>query len=127
MDHSFVDTRAYLERELAYTPDKAITKAIELKRGLGDTSIPGGFTKGIVYFRGLLAIDDFAERGGDIKRLYIGKIALEDLELAEKVPGLRAPLLLPSYLRSPKDTVERSPSSAKPSKEKAEQKDDGEE
>ncbi len=99
LHHPFVETRHYLEQVLGYTPDKAITKTIELKRGLGDTREPGSFTKGLVYFRGQQAVEDFINRGGDLRRLYVGKVALEDLELAEKVAGLKAPLLVPGFLR----------------------------
>jgi alpha-L-glutamate ligase-like protein/uncharacterized protein (TIGR02421 family) len=104
-EHSFVDTRRYLEAELHYTPQKALTKAIELKRGLNDASEPGCFTKGIVYFRGWQAIEQFAAAGGDLRRLYIGKIALEDLEMAERVPGVKPPMLIPSFLREMKENV----------------------
>ncbi len=100
--HSFSDTRRYLEEALEYTPAKALTKSIELKRGLHDASEPGGFTKGIVYFRGQLAIERFVQEGGDLKRLYIGKVALEDLHLAEQIEGLKAPILIPGFLREAK-------------------------
>lgn len=99
LDHSFADTRQYLEEELGYDESKSLTTAIGLKRGIADTSRPGAFTKGIVYFRGWRAIDDFVQRQGDLKRLYVGKVALEDLELIEKIPGLKAPLLLPEFLQ----------------------------
>jgi alpha-L-glutamate ligase-like protein/uncharacterized protein (TIGR02421 family) len=98
-EHSFADTRKYLEEELGYRPDKALSKAIDLKRGLTDTSQPGGFTKGIVYFRGLRAIEHYLLQGGDLRRLYIGKIALEDLDLLEQIPGIKEPILLPLHLR----------------------------
>jgi len=99
MTHPFVETRQYLEAELGYNHAKALTKVIELKRGLHDTSELGSFTKGLVYFRGLRNIEKFVNEGGDLKRLYIGKIALEDLEQAEEVPGVQLPLLLPAFLR----------------------------
>jgi uncharacterized protein (TIGR02421 family) len=100
LEHSFIDTRRYLQDELGYTPEKALSKAIEVKRGIGDTSEPGGFTKGVVYFRGLRAIEQYLLHGGDLKRLYIGKIALEDLELMEKIPGVKQPIVLPVFLRN---------------------------
>jgi len=101
LEHSFVQTRQYLIDELGYSPAKALTKAIELKRGIHDASEIGCFTKGLVYFRGSRAIEQFVANGGDLKRLYVGKIALEDLELAEKVEGLKKPMLIPSFLRQP--------------------------
>ncbi|MCF7844400.1 MAG: DUF1704 domain-containing protein [Kiritimatiellales bacterium] len=99
LNHSFAETRAYLEEEIGYSEGKSITQAIAIKRGLSDTSENGGFTKSLVYFRGLRAIERFLENGGDLKRLYVGKIALEDLELVEKLPDLQKPLLIPDFLR----------------------------
>jgi alpha-L-glutamate ligase-like protein/uncharacterized protein (TIGR02421 family) len=99
LEHSFAETRRYLEEELFYRPEKALSKAIDLKRGMTDTSAPGGFTKGLVYFRGLRAIEHYLQQGGDLARLYIGKIALEDLDLLEQIPGVKAPILLPMFLR----------------------------
>jgi len=99
LTHSFAETRRHLEQELGYSTEKALTKCIELKRGLSDTSIPGSFTKGIVYFRGLRRVEQFVEEGHDLRRLFIGKIALEDILLAEQIPGVRAATLLPRFLR----------------------------
>lgn len=99
LTHSLAQTRTYLQAELGYTAEKAVNQSISMKRGLGDTSEPGGFTKSVVYFRGLRAIEKFVENGGDIRRLYIGKVALEDIEIAEKLPELKPPLILPGYLR----------------------------
>lgn len=99
LEHSFAQTRCYLEEELGYRPDKALSKAIDFKRGLQDTSEPGGFTRSLVYFRGLRAIEGFVERGGDLRQLYVGKIALEDLSMIKEIPGVREPILLPLWLR----------------------------
>ena len=98
LDHSFAETRKYLEDELGYPPYKAIASTISMKRGLTDTSEPGGFTKSIVYFRGYRAVLQFIDDGGDLKDLYIGKIAMEDLDNIKKIPELQAPLLLPNFL-----------------------------
>jgi alpha-L-glutamate ligase-like protein/uncharacterized protein (TIGR02421 family) len=99
LDHSFAQTRAYLQHELGFTAEKALTKTIDLKRGLSDTSLPGAFTKALVYFRGQRAVERFLSQGGDMRRLYVGKVAIEDLDLIEKIPGLRKPFLLPMFLR----------------------------
>ncbi len=99
LEHSFADTRRYLHEELGFDADKALTKAIDMKRGLVHTSEPGGFTRGIVYFRGLRAIEHFIAEGGDLRRLYIGKIALEDLDMLKDVAGIKDPLILPEFLR----------------------------
>jgi uncharacterized protein (TIGR02421 family) len=99
LEHSFVETRQYLEAELGYSPEKALTQAINIKRGLTDTSEPGGFTKSAVYFRGLRAIEEFVAAGGNLADLYIGKITLADLDLIKQVPDLQSPVLLPAFLR----------------------------
>jgi alpha-L-glutamate ligase-like protein/uncharacterized protein (TIGR02421 family) len=99
VEHSFADTRLYLEDALGFDSKKALTTTIGLKRGLKHTEEPGAFMKGLVYFRGFRAIETFVENGGDLKRLYIGKIALEDLDLAEQVPGIKQALIVPEFLR----------------------------
>ncbi|PIQ76112.1 hypothetical protein COU78_05945 [Candidatus Peregrinibacteria bacterium CG10_big_fil_rev_8_21_14_0_10_49_24] len=119
LEHSFAETRRYLKEELGYGEEKALNQAISIKRGLGDTSHPGGFTKSLVYFRGLRAVEQFVRNGGDLTRLYVGKIAMEDLAMVEKVPELQKPLLLPEFLRKKK---EDAPKKATPKKEKAKKK-----
>ncbi len=99
LGHSLAQTRTYLEAELGYTPERALQQSISMKRGLGDTSDAGGFTKSMTYFRGVRAIEKFVDGGGDLKRLYIGKVALDDLELIEQLPDLKSPLILPEFLR----------------------------
>ncbi len=99
LKHSFAETRAFFMEDLGYTPEKSLTQTIAIKRGLSDTSEDGGFTKSVVYFRGFKAIEKFIKNGGDLIRLYVGKIALEDLELVEELPELREPLLVPEFLR----------------------------
>lgn len=107
LEHSFADTRKYLIEELGYTDQKALSQSIAVKRGLADTSEPGAFTKGVVYYRGQRAIEQFLAQGGDLVRLYIGKIALEDLELLEGIPGIKKPLVLPTFLREPVPEVKK--------------------
>ncbi len=98
MTHSFAETRAYLLSELGFSAEKALSKTLDLKRGLTTSADSGVFTKSLVYFRGLRAIEQFVARGGDLKALYIGKIAMEDLSLIEKIDGIREPMFLPSFL-----------------------------
>ncbi|MDD5624016.1 MAG: DUF1704 domain-containing protein, partial [Candidatus Peribacteraceae bacterium] len=99
LSHSFAETRAFLEEELGYSREKALNKALDMKRGIRDTSEPGAFTKGIVYFRGQRMVERFLAKGGDLRRLYVGKVSLPDLPLIEQIPGLLPPLLLPAFLR----------------------------
>lgn len=94
----FRSLRTQLE-ELGFTREKALSKALSLKRGLADTAQPGCFTKDLAYFCGQRMIDAFVVNGGDLKRLYIGRVSLEDLPLIEHVPDLKKPILLPRFLR----------------------------
>jgi len=98
MEHSFAETLAYLEG-LGYPPEKAMNKAFDCKRGLSHTAEPGAFTKSIVYFRGQRTVEQFLAAGGDMRSLYIGKIALEDLPLIEAMDDIKEPLILPLFLR----------------------------
>lgn len=97
--HGFGDTRKYLETTLSYTSEKALSKAIDVKRGLTQTGKPGAFTKGSVYFTGLTSLESYVSGGGDLRRLYVGKVTLEDLALVEQIPHIGKPLLLPEWLR----------------------------
>lgn len=106
--HSFAETRRYLRDELGMRQEKAIAKAIDFKRGIARGEDAGAFTKGLVYFRGWRKIGDFVARGGEIRDLYIGKIAVEDMEVLKNMKELRPPVLLPTNLRTPaKKTVSK--------------------
>ena len=99
LTHSFAQTRRYLTEKLGYNPDKALGKTMDVKRGLRDTAEHGAFTKGALYLRGAESIARFSAEGGDLKRLYIGKVTLKDLALIEQIPDLQPPLMLPEWLR----------------------------
>ncbi|MBN2142335.1 DUF1704 domain-containing protein [Candidatus Woesearchaeota archaeon] len=70
------------------------------KRGLKDTSKPGGNTKDYIYLQGYFEVKEFLEKEGDegLRRLYRGKVGIKDLEAVEKVPGLKEPVLLPDNM-----------------------------
>lgn len=127
LDHSLVETREYLEDELGYDRNKAISGAISMKRGLTHTAESGGFTKSIVYERGLQAIEHFIQEGGNIADLYVGKIAIEDLEVVKKIDELEAPLLLPAFLQSDDEPKKSPPKKSKAKKKKTEVDTGGEE
>lgn len=81
-------------------PESAFAKTMNIKRGLGDTGRPGGFTKGHVYFSGYLEIAEFLESGGDLGELYLGKVSPKDLSLIRQLPGLVPPKYLPNQLET---------------------------
>ena len=98
MHGSFAEIYAQLIR-YGFDMERAWRVALKAKRGLSDTSKPGAFTKDIVYFQGYRMIQDFVDKGGNIRDLYYGKINLKDLDLVKKVKGLKPPVYLPGYLR----------------------------
>jgi uncharacterized protein (TIGR02421 family) len=70
-----------------------------VKRGLGDTALPGGFIKDHVYLWGKIKLEQYLVAGGDLARLYVGKIGLEMIDLVEQL-GMQPPRYLPrSYQR----------------------------
>lgn len=73
---------------------RIITRA---KKGIGDTSSPGGYAKDLVYFSGYYKISKFVENGGDVTELYRAKISLEDLPLIKEMPELLKPVYIPPY------------------------------
>ncbi len=68
-----------------FTRYDAWTLALRSKRGLSDTSKKGGFTKDHLYLKGFLKVKDFAEKGGDMKKLYTGKIGVEHVPYLEDI------------------------------------------
>ncbi|QQR83459.1 DUF1704 domain-containing protein [Candidatus Peregrinibacteria bacterium] len=94
---SFVDVYNQL---ITYGFDfnRAWKVALKAKRGFGDTSKPGAFTKDFVYYKGYRMVKQFVKNGGNVKDLYIGKTNLADLSIVKQVKGLKAPVFLPSYL-----------------------------
>jgi hypothetical protein len=62
------------------------TIAFRQKRGLNDTSKPGGFSKDLAYFEGLVDTWHWLKKNDfDPTLLYWGKMALEDVDLARKM------------------------------------------
>jgi hypothetical protein len=81
-------------REQGFGHPEAFTIAKRVKRGLGDTAAPGGYIKDHVYLWGRVLVEEFVLAGGDLGRLYVGKIALEHVPFVEDL-GLSPPRYLP--------------------------------
>jgi hypothetical protein len=81
-------------RDYGYTHDEAYTTTRRVKRGLGDTAAPGGFIKDQAYLWGRLLVEEYVLSGGDLSRLYVGKVALEHVPLIPEL-GLRPPRYIP--------------------------------
>lgn len=59
---------------------------VKFKRGLYDTSKPGGFSKSIVYLEGMVKVWKFLQKSNfDLSGLYYGKIAAEDVAKAKEM------------------------------------------
>jgi hypothetical protein len=95
--YPFAETYGAL-RDAGISEEKAFRFTVKAKRGMASTAEPGACTKNYIYFAGRKMIQQFVLSGGSIKDLYIGKIALPDLELVKHVEGLREPKYLPKNL-----------------------------
>lgn len=87
----FNSMSAFLARNLAFD------FAYRVKRGLGDTSLPGLYYKDVAYFRGYRKVRKAIERDGSLyEKLYAGKISLKQVAWVED--GLiPKPKLIPSF------------------------------
>ena len=59
-----------------FSDDEAWNLAVRVYRG-------GGFVKDHVYLEGYLMVKRFVLEGGDLKKLFVGKVGLDDLYLVE--------------------------------------------
>tara|TARA_Y100000310_G_scaffold216888_1_gene217960 strand:+ start:4476 stop:5489 length:1014 start_codon:yes stop_codon:yes gene_type:complete len=60
---------------------EAWTLTLRSKRGISNTAKPGAFTKDHIYLKGFLRVKKYAEVGGNMRKLYIGKIGVEHVPL----------------------------------------------
>lgn len=95
---SFVELYNDIER---YTdePHTRFMHVLRVKRGMEDTSLPGGYYKDQVYLEGAVAILQ-DRKNLDFHGLYCGKISLEDLRkphIAKKMK--KDELTIPPYMK----------------------------
>ncbi|PIR54765.1 hypothetical protein COU74_03390 [Candidatus Peregrinibacteria bacterium CG10_big_fil_rev_8_21_14_0_10_36_19] len=95
--NSFAETYKKLVA-LGLPSKQAFKSTLKAKRGIGNTSHPGAFTKDYVYYSGYKQVKKFINDGGDIKDLYLGKIDIEDLEKSKSIPGIKNAKILPTWL-----------------------------
>ena len=99
---SFLDVWQFLLQYYAEDQETAFTIAVKKKRGLTDTSQPGGFTKDLVYFEGFVDITRFMIANHfPLKALYLGKLSWRDVDRAQKLNPDYEPLLPIFYTRDP--------------------------
>jgi hypothetical protein len=80
LSKSFYEVYSILKK-YKYKNSDAFSITYRSKRNLCDTSKPGGFTKDYVYYSGFYKIKNYVNSGYDLKKLFIGKIKIEDLEV----------------------------------------------
>lgn len=85
--------------ELGFKRNIAQRHVLRTKRGLSDTSKPGGITKQVIYTRGALKIEKFIKKGGDIRDLYIGKIDVDKIDEIKKMNFINYNIILPKKYR----------------------------
>lgn len=103
---SFADTWKGLGKYVQ-DPERRWSIVYRQKRGMTDTSKPGGFTKDLVYFLGMVEMWHWLRNNNyDITNLYFGKLAKEDVSLALKLNPNFSPKL-PSFFTLSKLKYER--------------------
>ncbi len=93
----FVETFRLLTTTFGYTPSGAWHVATRVHAS-------GGFTRDMVYMRGLVKLLELLREGGDLHSLYIGKIAQKHLPVIAELRArevLREPPLTPRFLENP--------------------------
>lgn len=94
--HSLQETWQFLGKYVQ-DPETRWMIAFRQKRGITDTTLPGGFTKDLVYFEGACEVYHWLTKHQyDPTPLYFGKIAFKDTKKAlEASPGYEP--ILPSF------------------------------
>ncbi len=78
LHHSFREVYNFF-LDNGFTSDLAFQRAVRIKKGFTDTSVPGCNAREAIYWEGMLDVRDYLESGGDINKLYAGKIGLADI------------------------------------------------
>lgn len=98
----FIETFRLLRDEYRFYPHTAFYITMRVYRG-------GGYTKDIIYLRGIIRLIKLISEGVDLELLYTGKMAFEHVELIEELMWrkiVHKPSLLPQYLSQP-DSLKR--------------------
>lgn len=100
--HSFTELWKLLSAYI-HEPELRWMITFRQKRGIADTSQPGGYTKDVIYFAGAMLVADWLQKHSfNLPSLYFGKIAVSDVEKAEKLSKGFSPLL-PIFYTADKD------------------------
>ena len=68
INNSFRDIYEYISESI--TSKEAFKIAFRVKRGLSDTSLPGGFPKDLVYILGYRKVDEYVKKGNSRAHFY---------------------------------------------------------
>lgn len=96
INHSFEDTFHHLRDFFGRNNSFRLT--IRSKRGTKDPDQPGAYTKDHVYLKGYHLIKNFIKEGGDLKKLYVGKIGINDLPLMKRL-DVKKPIHIPEFYK----------------------------
>jgi uncharacterized protein (TIGR02421 family) len=92
---SFVETFRTLDDNYGFTQRTAYNITMRVYRG-------GGLTKDAVYLRGLQAILKYVQKGGDLRPLLVGKMAVEHIPIIKELQYrkvLKPAALVPRYMQ----------------------------
>jgi uncharacterized protein (TIGR02421 family) len=90
---SFAETYALLHHDHGFGQRRAFTMALRVYRG-------GGFTKDVIYLRGLKELLEYLAAGHDIEPLYVGKIGLQHVPYIQEMRRRKIivpPRILPRF------------------------------
>jgi uncharacterized protein (TIGR02421 family) len=94
---TFMETFRLLRADYGMSPFSAFDIAERVHES-------GGFTRDMIYLRGLLWVLDYVRAGGNLEPLYIGKIAYRHIDIIAELRErgiLREPPLRPRFLTLP--------------------------
>jgi uncharacterized protein (TIGR02421 family) len=94
-DADFLETFAMLTEEAGFTARTAFNVTSRVYQS-------GGFTRDMIYLRGLVELIDLVRDGADIRPFFIGKLARKHIDVLAELSDrgvLVTPPLLPRFLR----------------------------
>jgi uncharacterized protein (TIGR02421 family) len=94
---SFIETFRQLDRTYGFGQRSAYGITMRVYRG-------GGLTKDAVYLRGLVAILEYVQKGGDLKPLMVGKMAVDHIPIIKELQYrkvLKPAPIVPRYMQDP--------------------------
>ena len=81
-----------------FSPDLSFQRTFRLKRGFSDTSKAGVFAREAMYYSAMMDVKNYLDGGGNVEKLYSGKIGFEDFDHIEVPEDIIIPQRLQDYL-----------------------------